>query len=65
MGAHDQRQSHGYLRRRDREHEENEHHRFFGTTAAWYAQVAKLPASALDKLLKGGDKVLRLLGIGS
>jgi DNA-binding transcriptional regulator GbsR (MarR family) len=40
-------------------------HRFFGTTAAWYAQVAKLPASALDKFLKGGDKVRRLLGIGS
>jgi len=40
-------------------------HRFFETTAAWYVQVAKLPAAALVKFLNAGDKVLKVLGIGS
>jgi len=40
-------------------------HRFFETTTAWYSQVAKLPASALVKFLKTGDKVLKTLGFGS
>jgi DNA-binding transcriptional regulator GbsR (MarR family) len=40
-------------------------HGFFETTTAWYAQVAKLPAAALVKFLKTGDKVLKTLGFGS
>jgi DNA-binding transcriptional regulator GbsR (MarR family) len=40
-------------------------HRFFETTTAWYVQVARLPAAALVKFLKTGDKVLKTLGIGS
>lgn len=40
-------------------------HRFFETTTAWYAQVAKLPASALVRFLNAGDKVLKSLGLGS
>ncbi len=40
-------------------------HRFFETTTAWYVQVARLPASALVKFLKTGDKVLKTLGFGA
>jgi DNA-binding transcriptional regulator GbsR (MarR family) len=40
-------------------------HRFFETTTAWYVQVARLPASALVKFLKTGDKILKTLGLGS
>jgi hypothetical protein len=40
-------------------------HRFFETTTARYAQVAELPASALVKFLRTGDKVLKTLGFGS
>ncbi len=40
-------------------------HRFFQTTTSWYAQMAKLPPSALSKFLSAGDKVLRSLGIGA
>lgn len=39
--------------------------RFFQTTTNWYAQVAKLPPSALSKFLNAGDKVLKTLGLGS
>jgi DNA-binding transcriptional regulator GbsR (MarR family) len=40
-------------------------HRFFETTTAWYMQVRKLPAAALVKFLSAGDKVLKVLGLGS
>ena len=40
-------------------------HRFFQTTTNWYAQVAKLPPSALSKFLNAGDKLLKGLGLGS
>ncbi len=38
---------------------------FFGTTTAWYTQVAKLPASMLVKFLHAGDKLLKTLGMSS
>ncbi len=38
-------------------------HAFFQTTTAWYMQVAKLPAAALVKFLKAGDKLLKGIGI--
>src|SRR5262252_6634870 len=34
-------------------------HRFFEATTAWYNQVSRLPAAALIKFLKAGDKVLK------
>lgn len=37
---------------------------FFESTTAWYAQVRNWPMSAIVKLTKLGDKVLRTLGIG-
>ena len=40
-------------------------HRFFEATTAWYVQVARLPAAALVRFLKTGDKVLKTLGFGS
>ena len=40
-------------------------HRFFKTTTNWYAQVAKLPGSALVKFLNTGDKLLKSIGIGT
>src|SRR5579863_9721288 len=40
-------------------------HGFFATTTAWYVQVARLPAAALVKFLKTGDKALKTLGFGS
>jgi DNA-binding transcriptional regulator GbsR (MarR family) len=40
-------------------------HHFFEATSAWYAQVAKLPASALGKFLHAGEKLLKSLGVGS
>ena len=51
----------------DRHTEERlrELHRFFHTTTAWYIQVRKLPAAALVKFLNAGDKVLKVLAMGS
>jgi len=40
-------------------------HRFFQTTTAWYMQVARLPAAALVKFLRAGDKLIKRLGLGS
>jgi DNA-binding transcriptional regulator GbsR (MarR family) len=40
-------------------------HHFFQTTTTWYAQVARLPASALVKFLSAGNKLLKGLGAGS
>ncbi|MEI7729326.1 MAG: MarR family transcriptional regulator [Verrucomicrobiota bacterium] len=37
---------------------------FFETTNAWYAQVRLWPRGSLGKLVKLGDKALRILGIG-
>jgi DNA-binding transcriptional regulator GbsR (MarR family) len=37
---------------------------FFGTTSAWYGQICPLPAAAIVKFLKLGDKVLKMLRIG-
>ena len=39
--------------------------RFFEATTSWYNQVSRLPAAALIKFLKAGDKVLKAIGIGS
>ncbi len=39
-------------------------HGFFETADGWYAQVRKLPVSALTKFLKLGDKAVKLLGLG-
>jgi len=38
---------------------------FFGTTSAWYGQVRQWPTGALIRFIKAGDKVRKLLGIGS
>jgi len=40
-------------------------HRFFQATTNWYAQMARLPVSALVKFLSAGDKVLKSMGLGS
>jgi len=40
-------------------------HRFFETTSAWYTPVAKLQASSLVKFLNAGDKLIKLIGVGS
>jgi DNA-binding transcriptional regulator GbsR (MarR family) len=37
-------------------------YKFFETTSAWYGQIRHWPIAALSKLMKGGDKVLKLLG---
>ena len=39
-------------------------HRFFATTSAWYAQIARLPSAALIKFLSAGNKVLKSIGLG-
>jgi DNA-binding transcriptional regulator GbsR (MarR family) len=39
--------------------------RFFETTSAWYMQVAKLPPPALAKFLSAGDKLFKIIGVGS
>lgn len=38
---------------------------FFDITTAWYGQVRQWPASAVTKFIKAGDKLRKLLGIGS
>jgi hypothetical protein len=38
---------------------------FFETTTAWYAQIRQWPTSALTKFVKLGDKIRKLIGIGS
>lgn len=38
---------------------------FFETTTTWYSQIAKLPVSATIKFMRMGDKLLKLLGVGS
>jgi DNA-binding transcriptional regulator GbsR (MarR family) len=40
-------------------------YRFFETTTAWYVQVRRWPTAAMFKFMKLGDKVLKVLGIGS
>jgi DNA-binding transcriptional regulator GbsR (MarR family) len=40
-------------------------HGFFETTTAWYATVRRWPTTTLLKFMKAGDKVLKLLGLGS
>ncbi|MFM2294212.1 MAG: hypothetical protein RLZZ350_625 [Verrucomicrobiota bacterium] len=40
-------------------------HGFFVTTTAWYGQVRAWPPAALLKFVKLGDKVLKLLRLGS
>ncbi|HMP83157.1 MAG TPA: GbsR/MarR family transcriptional regulator [Verrucomicrobiota bacterium] len=37
---------------------------FFENTTAWYSQVRKWPMTAIVKLTKLGDKLLKTLGIG-
>jgi len=38
---------------------------FFEVTTAWYEQVSKWPQTIVIRLLKLGDKVLKLLGLGA
>jgi DNA-binding transcriptional regulator GbsR (MarR family) len=38
---------------------------FFDTTTAWYAQIRQWPTGALTKFVKAGDKIRKLLGVGS
>src|SRR6266446_6741855 len=38
---------------------------FFETTTTWYSQVRKLPVSATIKFMRMGDKLLKLLGLGT
>ena len=40
-------------------------HDFFATTTAWYMQVRQWPTAAMVKFVKLGDKVLKILGMGS
>ncbi len=40
-------------------------HNFFETTTAWYVQVRQWPTTAMVKFVKLGDKVLKVLGLGS
>lgn len=38
---------------------------FFETTTAWYTQIREWPTQTLVKFVKLGDKVAKLLGLGS
>ena len=38
---------------------------FFQTTTAWYLQVRQWPTSAVVRFVKLGDRVLKLLGLGT
>jgi DNA-binding transcriptional regulator GbsR (MarR family) len=38
---------------------------FFETTTALYAQVRRWPTAAILKFIKAGDKVLKVVGLGS
>jgi DNA-binding transcriptional regulator GbsR (MarR family) len=38
---------------------------FFETTTEWYEQVRRWPTSALTKFVKLGDKIQKLLGLGT
>jgi DNA-binding transcriptional regulator GbsR (MarR family) len=38
---------------------------FFETTTAWYSQIRQWPTNALTKFVKLGDKVRKLIGVGS
>jgi DNA-binding transcriptional regulator GbsR (MarR family) len=40
-------------------------YRFFETTTALYAQVRRWPTAAMLKLMKTGDRVLKVLGLGA
>ena len=40
-------------------------HGFFDLTTSWYGQIRLWPTSALTKFIKLGDKVRKLVGIGS
>ena len=40
-------------------------YKFFETTSALYAQVRRWPTAAMFKLMKTGDKVLKVLGLGA
>ena len=38
-------------------------HKFFETTAAWYGQVRRWPTAGMFKLMKGSDKMFKMLGL--
>lgn len=40
-------------------------HGFFDVTTSWYGQIRLWPTSALTKFIKLGDKVRKLVGVGS
>ena len=40
-------------------------YKFFETTSALYVQVRRWPTAAMFKLMKTGDKVLKVLGLGA
>ena len=38
---------------------------FFEVTSNWYSQINQLPTPAIQKLMKMGDRIRKLLGLGS
>jgi DNA-binding transcriptional regulator GbsR (MarR family) len=38
-------------------------YKFFETTTAWYVHVRRWPTAAMFKVMKAGDKVLKVLGL--
>jgi len=36
---------------------------FFETTSGWYSQMSRLPTTAVQKFMKMGDRVRKLLGL--
>jgi DNA-binding transcriptional regulator GbsR (MarR family) len=38
---------------------------FFEVTSSWYSQISQLPTAAIQKFMKMGDRIRKLLGIGS
>ena len=37
---------------------------FFETTGGWYGQISQLPTSGIQKFMKMGDRLRKLLGLG-
>jgi DNA-binding transcriptional regulator GbsR (MarR family) len=38
---------------------------FFEVTSNWYSQISQLPTTAIQKFMKMGDRVRKLLGLGA
>jgi DNA-binding transcriptional regulator GbsR (MarR family) len=37
---------------------------FFETTSGWYGQISKLPTAGVQKFMKMGDRLRKILGLG-